>query len=122
MIRSLEKRGWGIINGLVRADKDEEYTFTEGNGNTVINYVVGDEEMWEEIRKLEIGEGVESDHPHRMIVAMKKVGQERGRGEKKRRIWDEGGNKKFHGGNKERRGGIKQKWGRMQRKVKEAVE
>lgn len=106
----------------MRGDEDEKYTFTERSGNTVINYVVGDEEMWEEIRKLEIGEGVESDYPHRIIVAMERVGQERGRGEKKKRIWDEGENKKFHGGNKERKGEIKEKWGRMQKKVKEAVE
>lgn len=49
------------------------------------DYVVGNEEMREKIRKLEIGEGVESDHPHRMIVAMEGVGQERRRAEKKRR-------------------------------------
>lgn len=32
------------MNGLVKGDKEGEYTFTEGKGNTVINYVVEDEE------------------------------------------------------------------------------
>lgn len=38
------------MNGLVKRDKKREYTFTEGKENTVINYVVEDEEVREKIR------------------------------------------------------------------------
>lgn len=50
-----------MMNGLVRGNKDGEYTFTRKRGNTVIDYVVGDEKVSEKIRRLEVGEGVELD-------------------------------------------------------------
>lgn len=38
------------MNGLVKGDKEKEYTFTEGKGNTVIDYVVEDKEVRERIK------------------------------------------------------------------------
>lgn len=42
----------------------------------MINYVVGDEKMRERIRRLEVGQGVESDY-HPMIVTAEGESQER---------------------------------------------
>lgn len=43
--------------------KKTEYTFTGGIGNTVIDYVIGDEKVKEKVKKLEIKERrVDSDH------------------------------------------------------------
>jgi hypothetical protein len=37
----VEEKGWGIFNGCTREDEEEEFTFTGGKGNTVIDYGIG---------------------------------------------------------------------------------
>ncbi|XP_067209971.1 golgin subfamily A member 6-like protein 2 [Linepithema humile] len=46
----------------MEGDEKGEYTFTEGKGNTVIDYVTGNEEVRERIEKMEIGDEIDSDH------------------------------------------------------------
>lgn len=58
LVRFLEERGWGILNGCMEEDEEEEYTFMGGKGGTVI----GDEEVRERVGKLRIGERVDSDN------------------------------------------------------------
>jgi len=48
LVDFLEKKGWGILNGSKKDNEQEEYTFTEGIGNTMIDYVMG-EEMREKV-------------------------------------------------------------------------
>jgi len=43
LVEFLEERRWGILNGCTIGDDEGEFTFTGGKGNTVIDYVVGDE-------------------------------------------------------------------------------
>lgn len=84
LVKFLEERGWGILNELVREYKERKYMFTGKRGNTMIDYVMGDAEVRERIRRLKVRKGVESDH-HPVIVIMEGEGQERkreGRGER----------------------------------------
>lgn len=53
LVNFMEERGWSILNGVVKEDKEGEYTYTEYRGNSVIDYVVGEGEMREKIRKWE---------------------------------------------------------------------
>lgn len=41
LIVFLKERGWSIFNGTIEGDWEGEFTFTEGKGDTVIDYVVG---------------------------------------------------------------------------------
>lgn len=57
------------MNGGVRGDEKGEYTYTGGRGESVIDYVVIREEDKKEVRNMEIGDNVESDH-HPLIISM----------------------------------------------------
>lgn len=50
MVRFLEERGWGILSRNIKGDEEEEYTYTGGKENTVIDYVIGNGEVREKIR------------------------------------------------------------------------
>jgi len=59
----LEEREWGeFLTGAQRRDEEGEHTFTGGKDNTVIDYVLGDEEIKREVERLRVGERVNSDH------------------------------------------------------------
>ncbi|KMQ88770.1 hypothetical protein RF55_11684 [Lasius niger] len=73
LVEVLEETGWSIINDNIRGDEEGEYTYTGGRGNTVIDYVLGNEGVWEKIERLEIGEDIDSDH-HPVICWIKGEG------------------------------------------------
>lgn len=54
LVKVLEETGWSILNGNIKGDENVEYTYTGSRGNTVIDYVVGNEGLWERIERLEI--------------------------------------------------------------------
>src|SRR5436190_8818195 len=56
MVKRLEEVGWVIMNGGVAGDEEGGWTYMGPNGKSVIDYVIGNEEVGEEIKKLEIGE------------------------------------------------------------------
>ncbi|KMQ83481.1 hypothetical protein RF55_19927, partial [Lasius niger] len=62
LIRELEEMGWSICNKNMKGDEKGEFTCTGSKGNTVINYILGNEETREKMEKLEAGEDVDSDH------------------------------------------------------------
>lgn len=51
-----------ILNGTIKGNEEEEYTFIGGRGDTVIDYVVENREVKERIIKIKIGDRVDSDH------------------------------------------------------------
>jgi len=55
LVEKIEEWGWSIWNGNIIGDEEGEYTFTGGKGNTVIDYVIGDEETRGRIRKMKMG-------------------------------------------------------------------
>jgi len=76
LISFLEERGWGILNGCMKGDEEGEYTFTGGKGSTVIDYILGDEEIRERVTNFRVGEEVDSDH-HSVEVWIKGLDQRR---------------------------------------------
>jgi len=58
-----------------RMDEEEEFMFTGGRRDTVIDYVIEDEKIREKVGKLTIGERIDLDH-HPVEVLIK--GEKRG--------------------------------------------
>ncbi|XP_071578413.1 uncharacterized protein [Temnothorax nylanderi] len=111
LLEFIEERGLMILNGGTKGDEEGEYTYTGGKGETVIDYIIGDEDSREKIERLEIDERVESDH-HPLVLWIRGGAMGMQRRKKKERIrrrgiWSEEGRKQFVdrlgkiGGNKE---------------------
>ena len=62
--------GWFILNGNTEGDEEGEYTRLEGDKGTVIDYVIGDDEIRERIVRLEVGNLIDSD-PFPIIVTVR---------------------------------------------------
>jgi len=97
-IEWVEKNGWGIFNGCMKGDEEEEFTFT-GRGNTIIDFVLEKEEVRGEIEEMKIGDRIDSDY-HPVEVKVKGSGRERqikkGKEKKEwRGVWNEEGRKEF---------------------------
>lgn len=92
LIKFVEENGWGILNGCTRGDEEEEYSFTGGKGNTVIDNAIGDLEVRERIKNLRIGDRVDSDH-HPVEIWIEDRGDRKIRKRKGKRkwrgVWDE---------------------------------
>lgn len=95
LLACLGEGGWSILNGCVKGDEEEEYTYVSEKGCTVIDYVLGNEEVREKIEKVKIGEKVDSDYLPVRGVGKRRKRQERGdkKGEKRYRRRDVGGGK-----------------------------
>lgn len=51
-----------ILNGRASGDEEGEFTFIGYRGNSVIDYIIVSEKMWERIVKLTVEERMDSDH------------------------------------------------------------
>lgn len=127
LVNFLEEKGWSILNGNVRGDEEGEWTFTGGRGNTVIDYVIGNEESRERIRNLKIGDKVDSDH-HPVEVeiksGMRQIRRREWKEDGRRGIWDKEGCKSFREKIGELEIGeeeIEEEWKRVEGKLKEAM-
>lgn len=89
----LEKRGSEILNkGTVR-DEKMEYIFTGGRGNSVIDYVLGEEGIRKKVKRLYIiyiEERVNSDH-HQVEVWIKREKEKKRKVEERKRLKVGGG-------------------------------
>lgn len=54
LVELIEEKGWKVFNGSMEGDEEGEYTFIGGKGNTVIDFVIGDVEVEEKIKKLKV--------------------------------------------------------------------
>ncbi|KMQ90798.1 stress response protein nst1-like protein [Lasius niger] len=79
LVEGLEKVGWEIFNGCTEGDEKGEFTYTGGRGESVIDYVIGEEKVKERVVKLEVGDCIESDHHPLIITLERKGGREKGR-------------------------------------------
>ncbi|XP_067212233.1 golgin subfamily A member 6-like protein 6 [Linepithema humile] len=128
---ALVPHGWRILNGCTEGKEEGEYTFTGRKGNTVIDYVIADEDTRGKIKRLRIEDNIESDHQP-VEVWVKGEGQRqkgkrsgnRGKGKIWRGVWNEEGCNKF----KQRIEGLKSgeeemrvEWEGIERKMKEAI-
>lgn len=62
LCKFLGEMGWGILNGEMKGDEEGEWTYVGGRGESVIDYVIGYEEMREKVIKLIVEDRVDSDH------------------------------------------------------------
>ncbi|XP_068994227.1 trichohyalin-like [Neodiprion pinetum] len=62
LVQFLEETGWAIMNGNMEGDEEGEFTYVEGAGATVIDYAIGDIEVRYRVKRIEIGDRVDSDH------------------------------------------------------------
>lgn len=58
----LEEVEWFIINGCEKGDREGDWTYSEGRRESVLNYVIGDREVWDRIERIKVEERVDSDH------------------------------------------------------------
>jgi len=61
LLEWVQENGWGIFNGCMKGDEEGELIFTGRRGNTTIDFVLGDEEVREEIEDMRIGDRIDSD-------------------------------------------------------------
>lgn len=47
LISGLEEAGWYIFNECGKGDEESDWTYAGGRGEFVLDYVIGDEEVWE---------------------------------------------------------------------------
>lgn len=64
-----------------RRDEEGEWTYTGERRESIIDYVLGNEEIRERIKKMKVKERVDSDH--QPITAWMKGGRSKGRGREK---------------------------------------
>ncbi|KYN15259.1 hypothetical protein ALC57_12526, partial [Trachymyrmex cornetzi] len=103
-------------------------TYTGGRGDSVIDYVLVDEETREEIESMKIGEEIDSDH-HPLVVSLRgRRGRKRGKGEEgrgaTRGVWEyEGGREVFRERIErlEREGGGNERMTEMRERIREIL-
>ncbi|XP_054015956.1 golgin subfamily A member 6-like protein 24 [Hylaeus anthracinus] len=126
----LGELGWGIMNGDVTGDEEGEFTYT-GNGESVTDYVLGNEETRVRTVRLVVEEKVESDHQPVVVWIEGGKGEdgkrwrrrEEGRG--KKGWWTEDRRKEFGEGfvGKEgREKEVEEVWGELRREVLQVLE
>jgi hypothetical protein len=98
LVSLVEERGWDVLNGNCIGDEKGEYTYIGSRGETVIDYVMVNEEAWDKIEEFKVGERVESDH---MPLEVRTKGREKERSMKDvkkkivKNIWTEEGKEKY---------------------------
>lgn len=74
LCKLMGEQDWWIMNGNTKGDEEGEWTYTGSRGESVINYMLGNEEVKEEIVRLVIEKEVDSDnHPVTIWVKGKNI-------------------------------------------------
>jgi len=63
LVKGIRERGWMIMNGGIKGNEEVGWTYMGGRGESVIDYILEEEELREEMGHLEIRDGIKSDHP-----------------------------------------------------------
>ncbi|KAL6418191.1 hypothetical protein ACFW04_012287 [Cataglyphis niger] len=127
LLRWIEKAGWTIFNGCTKGDIEGEWTYTGESGNSVIDYVMGDEDTRMQVGEVEVGDNIDSDH-HPIIVRIKGGDKIRlGRKERtsKKWVWSQEGKDEFRkalGNVEEVAGEVEEVWGSMRDRIKQCKE
>lgn len=81
-----------MLNGNYRGDEEGEWTYVGERGNSVIDYVIGDNRTRERIIEFRVEDRIDSDH-RPITVGIEGVkrglGGNKGRGRMKRGDWTE---------------------------------
>ncbi|KAJ8685250.1 hypothetical protein QAD02_021043 [Eretmocerus hayati] len=62
LIAETEKQGLMIVNGDIEGDEEGEYTYIGPRGNTVMNYAITNKKGRKGIKRMSIGQEIESDY------------------------------------------------------------
>ena len=62
MLKWMDEAGMHVLNGNIEGDEIGEYTYVVVQGCTVIDYILVNEECREEVREMNIGRSINSDH------------------------------------------------------------
>jgi hypothetical protein len=65
----IEENGWEVLNGNKQRDEEGEWTYFGNREETVIDYGIVNEEAWEGVEEVRIGERAEADH---LEIALRK--------------------------------------------------
>lgn len=112
------------MNGNIIGEKGE-FIFIGGTECTVIDYIIGDEKTKRKIKRLKIGNKVDSDH-HPLEVWVQEMIQKKKKSEKnqeiERMVWNREKlfREKLKIKRKERKD-VEEEWGEMERKIKKAL-
>jgi hypothetical protein len=94
----IEEHGWEVLNGNKQENEEGEWTYIGSRWETVIDYGIVNEEAWDKVGELRIGEKGESDHLPLEISIQETNHEENGRRREKKeqkkviiKIWDEQG-------------------------------
>jgi len=84
--KGLRERGWMIMNGGIMGDEEAGcWTYMGGGEESVIDYILEEEQIREEMEYLEIRDRIELDH-HPVIAWIRKGERRRNGGGKGRRV------------------------------------
>lgn len=67
LLGNIKMNGLQILNGSIEGDEEEQWTYLGGGRKSTIDYVITNLEERDEIKKLEIGDTIDSDHIPVMI-------------------------------------------------------
>ncbi|CAK9816314.1 hypothetical protein ANTPLA_LOCUS8954 [Anthophora plagiata] len=118
------------MNGDTEGDEEGEFTYI-GNGESVIDYVIGNEETREKVERVEVEGRIESDHQPVVVWiegGKREGGNIRGKGKRGRRTkgrWTEEMKREFAEkfGRKEEKGKeIEEEWRELKREIMEVLE
>lgn len=67
-MKRLEKVVGFIFNGNTEEDEEGEYTFSGGEKGAVGTYVIADDEIRDNVNKLEVGDYIDWDHCPKIVT------------------------------------------------------
>lgn len=111
----------------MKGDENGEYTFTGGKRCTVIDYMMGDEEVRSKGNRIRIGDRINSDHHPMEVWVEGTVERKKGQKEEKRwgrELWNEDGCELFKKKlkiEKIERKSVAEEWEEMGRRINEAL-
>jgi len=62
LVEWIKRKGWYVLNGACEGDWDGNFTYVGARGNTVINFVIVNENAYNKTIDFKILERVDSDH------------------------------------------------------------
>lgn len=86
LVERLEEIGWALFNGGMKRNMEGNWTYVGAGGQSVMDYVMGNGNVWERVERFEVMNRVESNHMRIMVWVKEDVRSEKrkyGREEKK---------------------------------------
>jgi len=69
--KGIRERGWMIMNGGIMGDEEAGWTYMGGSEESIIDYILEEEEIREEMGYLKKSDKIELDH-HSVIARIRK--------------------------------------------------